>query len=250
MIENTFEKFQLMEKENFQQIGSWFKVESELFRAFFNIQQLHYKNHHIAYIDPQYKTYNYERIVLQCFLKNIHLLYNCHGLILQGNYGTVNILQRHIFEYLLIGKYLCIIKSEEKAKRWLEKRRFDVYDEIIKPLKKQGKTSLHDYWVLICNQAHATTVSFQITLEHSHIKKETYAALYFILLLLRLNYHLLNSHLISRRLKYWKLNYGYSEIEDEEVRKMADICKNEVFNIFQRPGKKLIKDFESNWKFS
>lgn len=246
-FEISFEEFVAVETENSKITNEVFKREFEIFKDFFDIQLKLFKNHFGGYIDPYYGMEEYERIVVQSFLKANHLLFIVVELNKKGNYGAANILLRQIFEFLVLGKYVNLIKDEEMALRWLNQRQFDVYDKVIRLLEKPSKKNFHDFWIIICSLAHATTSSHQIILKANSNVSHIRQSLVIGLLLQRCNYHLLSVCLINRKLIYRSEFYGGLKSENSELKQAARKLKREIYALFSSDGIELLKDFESKW---
>lgn len=246
-MEANFKDFELTESKNSKLINEVFKKELNLFKEFFDNQSKLFQNHFYGFIDPYYRMQEHERITIQSFLKINHLLFTGVTLTIKGNYGAANILLRQIFEFLILGKYISLIKKEEVALRWLDQRQFDVYDKVIKLLEKPNKKNFHDFWIIICNLAHATTGSHQITLKASNNINQIHESLILVLLLQRCNYHLLSVCLINKKLTYRSEFYGGFKSENSNLKKTARALKRDIYALFTSAGTQLINDYESEW---
>ncbi len=246
-IEINFADFELTESKNIEILNDVFKKEIKIFKEFFDLQVRLFQNHFHGFIDPYYCMQEYERIVMQSFFKINHLLFTAHKLTLKGNYGAANILLRQIFEFLILGKYVSIIKKEEMALKWLDQKQFDVYDRIIKLLEKPNKKSFHDFWIIVCTLAHATTASHQINLNASDNLKQIRECFSLLLLLQRCNYHLLSICIINKRISYHSEVYGNFKSENSILKKTARVLKKDIYALFSSTGTQLIKDYESKW---
>lgn len=222
-----------------------------LFDEFFTIQQKLFKNHFNGVLDIYYGLQEFERITIQSYFKSIHLLYTAHNLTLNGNYGAANAIIRHIFEFQLLGKYFSIKKGDELATRWLDQRQFDVYDTVIKRLNPPAKQHFHSLWIYVCNFTHATTASYQVGLDFQKNREQIFLTYHLLLLLLRCNYHLLNSCFINGRFRH-RSEYGIfgdHRKDNQLLRKKASIIKKAIYNCLSPNGKNLIKAYESTWSF-
>lgn len=246
-LEHDFNEFKLTESKNRKAINKVFKKEIDIFKTFFDLQLKLFQNHFHVYSDPYYYIENRERIVLQSFHKTNHLLYTAINLIMNGNFGATNILLRQIFEFLILGKYVTIIKNEKIAEHWLNQKQFDIYDKVIKLLEKPRKSNFHNFWIMICKLTHATTVSHQISLKAPQNSEQIHGSLILILLLQRCNYHLLSTCLINRKLTYRSEFYGDFKSENSKLKNEARNLKSKISNLLSSEGKKLIKDYECKW---
>jgi hypothetical protein len=244
--EETFDDFIRIENNNLQLTNKILDDEVPLFKNFFDIQQRLFYLHFPGILVDNYHLNDYEKIIIQAYVKNIYLLYDAHSLVIRGHYGSANIIQRQIFEFLLLGKYMSIKKDNKIAEKWLENNQFDTYNNIIKLLDKPNKFYFHSFWVILCNFTHASTSSHQVG--NAINGEEVYKSYNFILLLLRCNYHLLSSCFINRRLVYRTDQYKDPK-ERKELEFKAGILKKAISKPFSKLGKSLIKDYESAWTF-
>lgn len=246
-IEITFEDFIRSETENQVLIGELLKPYAELFVKFFDVQQKLFYNHFPGIMVPAVHFQEHERVAMQSYLKITLLLFNCHQLILKGNFGVANTLQRQIFEYLLLGKYSSVQKNSDLANKWFESSQFDVYDKIIKRFDPIKRMHFHEFWKVLCRQAHATTTSLQIGLSFEAQKREIFTAYQFLLLYQRCNYHLLNTHFLNKKLRYYSSKYGFHEKENKQLKIEANKLKKDIYSLYSSEGKALIRYYEIDW---
>ena len=164
-MKNFIGKYQQQEQENQVFLGKKLEIQVNLFIQGFNCQEqmtFYYLN---ALGMWEYNERNFDKVLMQACVKISYLLYNAHQLLLRGEYGVANILLRQVFEYLVIGKYFYKQQNEIWAEKWLEDRKYEVYDKILRLLKIPDKKHLCDFWKVLCSLAHATPSSQQISLD-------------------------------------------------------------------------------------
>lgn len=248
-MEVSFEDFRSTEEHNTLVINKNFQVEIELFKCFFDIQNELLLNHINGFVDPYYHMKDYEKIIVQSFIKTNHLLYTSLSLTCSGNFGASNILQRQIFEYQVLGKYTFTTKEEKMIQKWLDGNQFDIYDKVIKRLNQPSKDNFHHFWRRLCVQCHATTSSHQIEFKASPNEEYIHESLIIILMLLRCNYHLLTSCLLTNKLIYRSEHYFNKKKENASLKSEARLLKKRILSLLSISGKNLIKDYESTWSF-
>ena len=134
-MKNFIGKYQQQEQENQVFLGKKLEIQVNLFIQGFNCQEqmtFYYLN---ALGMWEYNERNFDKVLMQACVKISYLLYNAHQLLLRGEYGVANILLRQVFEYLVIGKYFYKQQNEIWAEKWLEDRKYEVYDKILRLLK-------------------------------------------------------------------------------------------------------------------
>lgn len=248
-LELSFSEFELTEKENLQAVNKGFKAEVELFKQFFDLQLNLFQNHVKGALDPYYGLQEYERIIIQAFLKTNSLLYSAFNLVIKGNFGSANVLLRQAFEFLILGKYVSAVKDEVMASRWLNNGQFDIYDKVIRLLATPNKKNLHDYWIIACQLAHASMVANQVIFKARDNFSKIHASLIMILIFQRCNYHLLSICLINKKLIYRSEFYGGFKIKNSNLKSEARGYKSKILNLLSPDGIKLVKDYECKWTF-
>lgn len=152
-MKNFIGKYQQQEQENQVFLGKKLEIQVNLFIQGFNCQEqmtFYYLN---ALGMWEYNERNFDKVLMQACVKISYLLYNAHQLLLRGEYGVANILLRQVFEYLVIGKYFYKQQNEIWAEKWLEDRKYEVYDKILRLLKIPDKKHLCDFWKVLCSRS-------------------------------------------------------------------------------------------------
>lgn len=182
-------------------------------------------------------------------MKASWLLYNAHQLLLRGQYGIANTLLRQIYEYLLIGKYFYKKQDEALSEKWLNERSFDVYDKVLRLLKSPVKSSLCEFWKVLCIPTHAGTSSVQIALDARYNQLEIKMSYHIVLLLLCCKHGLVNCFYSNRKLiRILKIGAGvYKELL--ELREKSICLVNEIAGQFSEKGIKVLKAYRSPWVF-
>ncbi len=245
----SYNEFLSSQTYTYKFLSDEFKKDIQLFQSFFDLQQNLFYNHLIGVLDPYYQLQSYERIVIQSYLKSSHLIFTSHELILRGDYGTARILMRQTFEYLVLGKYAQIKKDNNIAEKWLDARQFDVYDKIIRLLKKPNKKNLFEFWKLLSNQAHAKTNSFQISLDIELNIEEIIATYRMNFIFLCCKNNLLKYNFINNRLKYYSKEFGLKECENKIIKQQLKELEKKILTFLADPGIDVINDYKSTWEF-
>ena len=177
------------------------------------------------------------------------MLYNAHQLLLRGEYGVANILLRQVFEYLVIGKYFYKQQNEIWAEKWLEDRKYEVYDKILRLLKIPDKKHLCDFWKVLCSLAHATPSSQQISLDGQFNEIDIELS-YNVVLILLCCKHVLENYFYSNR-KLMRLIKLSPEVAKEMVnlRQKSAAWIKETTSLFSEDGIKVLKDYKRYWVF-
>lgn len=248
-IEKYFDEFLSTQEATYKLLSQNLNDDIEKFQHFFDLQQALFYNHLPGVFDTNYCLEEYERIVIQSYLKTTHLIFSVHQLILHGDYGTSRILMRQIFEYLILGKYVQTKGNIGIAEKWLDNRQFDIYDKIIRLLEEPDKKNFHEFWKMLSNQAHAGTSSFQIVVDTELTYQEIVATFRMNLIFLCCKNILLNDNFINSKLKYRSEKHGFKKDENKEIKIQLKVAEKEILELFTESGISIINDYKTKWKF-
>lgn len=248
-IEKYFDEFVSTQESTYKLLSENLRDDIEKFQHFFDLQQELFYNHLPGVFDTNYNLEEYERIVIQSYLKTTHLIFSVHQLILHGDYGTSRILMRQVFEYLILGKYIQTKKDIGIAEKWLDDRQFDVYNKIIRLLEEPDKKNFHEFWKMLSNQAHAGTSSFQIVIDAELTYQEIVATYRMNLIFLYCKNILLNGSFINDKLKYRSEKHGLLKDKNNEIKIQLKEVEKEILELFTESGVSIINDYKAKWKF-
>lgn len=160
-----------------------------------------------------------------------------------------NILLRQVFEYLVIGKYFYKQQNEIWAEKWLEDRKYEVYDKILRLLKIPDKKHLCDFWKVLCSLAHATPSSQQISLDGQFNEIDIELSYNVVLILLCCKHVLVNYFYSNRKLmRLIKLSPEVAK-EMVDLRQKSAAWIKETTSLFSVDGIKVLKDYKRYWVF-
>ena len=248
-MKNFIGKYQQQEQENQVFLGKKLEIQVNLFIQGFNCQEqmtFYYLN---ALGMWEYNERNFDKVLMQACVKISYLLYNAHQLLLRGEYGVANILLRQVFEYLVIGKYFYKQQNEIWAEKWLEDRKYEVYDKILRLLKIPDKKHLCDFWKVLCSLAHATPSSQQISLDGQFNEIDIELSYNVVLILLCCKHVLVNYFYSNRKLmRLIKLSPEVAK-EMVDLRQKSAAWIKETPSLFSEDGIKVLKDYKRYWVF-
>ena len=248
-MKNFIGKYQQQEQENQVFLGKKLEIQVNLFIQGFNCQEqmtFYYLN---ALGMWEYNERNFDKVLMQACVKISYLLYNAHQLLLRGEYGVANILLRQVFEYLVIGKYFYKQQNEIWAEKWLEDRKYEVYDKILRLLKIPDKKHLCDFWKVLCSLAHATPSSQQISLDGQFNEIDIELSYNVVLILLCCKHVLVNYFYSNRKLmRLIKLSPEVAK-EMVDLRQKSAAWIKETTSLSSEDGIKVLKDYKRYWVF-
>jgi hypothetical protein len=156
---------------------------------------------------------------------------------------------RQIFEYLMIGKFMFLKKDNHIAEKWLNAHQFDVYDKVIKLLKSPPKNNFHDFWIYLCNMAHASTQSFQMGIENRKSIEDLTLSYRINMIFLVFKNRLLQECFLNQKLKYRSEKYGFKKGENKEIRAKLKALERKIVSEFTDSSLALVNDYKKNWEF-
>ena len=248
-MKNFIGKYQQQEQENQVFLGKKLEIQVNLFIQGFNCQEQMTFYYLTALGMWEYNERNFDKVLMQACVKISYLLYNAHQLLLRGEYGVANILLRQVFEYLVIGKYFYKQQNEIWAEKWLEDRKYEVYDKILRLLKIPDKKHLCDFWKVLCSLAHATPSSQQISLDGQFNEIDIELSYNVVLILLCCKHVLVNYFYSNRKLmRLIKLSPEVAK-EMVDLRQKSAAWIKETTSLFSEDGIKVLKDYKRYWVF-
>jgi hypothetical protein len=175
-----------------------------------------------------------------------------------GLYGAARPLMRNIFEWLMIAKFSSISDNPSVMKKWHDEETIYFSNSILKKIKFPSPEEFQIFWSIVCGYSHATRSSMQISIDIDDKEnfKDININIAVINTLLECNYHLLNTHLITREYEYMGRFY-YSprfskslEYKVPELRKAAHSIFKTNRKFLGAAAVKLISAYKRKWVLS
>ncbi len=194
-------------------------------------------------------------LMFSLFHRNFFHVFSAMKLTLSGFYESARPLLRCTFESLMISKFCHICENDHVMKKWDSGQTVYFANSILKKIESPDTKPFYEFWALICEHSHATKNSMQdsIDLKSKDEQNNVKANLVMLNILLECNYHLLNTHLITKELAYMDKFYstGFEpklrDYDTPELKKRAHIQfkKNRAF--LSPESIKLIAAYKRQW---
>jgi hypothetical protein len=239
-----------LEYENIysSKIREFLSYEVSLFENFFDIQQKLFFNNLKAKAALNYILDENDQIIMQCYHKSINLLYIAHNLTTSGNYGAANSLLRQIFEFLIFGKYYFSNENDKTIRNWTKDGYIRITKQIFHQLTHKNHSVLESFWQEVSHFTHATKSAHQLN-THFKVDIENVLNTYLIILmLLRCNFHLLNTCIIDTRTANIIKAYESEEGEYNSLKIGAKEYITKIGKILNKDGSILVRSYIANWK--
>lgn len=98
----------------------------------------------------------------------ISLFDGIFDLIKNGNYLAIKVIQRSIFEFLIINNHLILTEDSDFLNKWISNKDVKIIKNILKKTDNIYYNELIDFWVKLSHQNHASPSTSQDEFEFSH----------------------------------------------------------------------------------
>jgi hypothetical protein len=178
--------------------------------------------------------------------KNCVSLYSILELTLQGLYGPARVIFRNIYEYLVLSKTVSIINDNTLLNKWENGEAISLRKHVFNRMLKPKSNELMELWDLFNKYTHGTIYSQQICLEYNSIKIEIQFNLVCIIMLLDMNYHVVNSCIANNSIQY-HTRYYMDDIEFKQIKRTIRTQVKIIREVLPDALKRAISDFNSTW---
>lgn len=170
-------------------------------------------------------------------------------LLSDANYLGVKMLQRSIFEFLIVNNHLILTKDFEYVSDWINGKDIKIVKKILKRTDNKNSSELIRFWVLLSKQSHASPKTTQSGLDMNETYGEyigniftTYILLYFY------NYQLRQLYF-----PFMQSVYKHMDVKINQPYKSDWFKKKDKILELERPNNneklyELIEAFEYKWK--
>jgi hypothetical protein len=185
-------------------------------------------------------------LLLSVVYKNLINFYSITRLIEAGLHGPARALLRYAFEGAVIAKY-CTCRSDfQLFEKWDSGKYIHLTNDILNKIRSPDTKPFRTFWTELCQFTHATNSSMQVGLQFDFNRKDIYSSITLTLILLRMNYHILNTHILTRLVRYYALRYGTANF----IAKIRHSGRPLLYKARQFNSRKagiLVKNFKSTW---
>ena len=185
-------------------------------------------------------------VLFPCFHKSLVSLYVSHDLTISGLYGPARPHLRHAFESLMIAKYCSVNPESDVFDRWVDG--VDIYftNAILKRIRHPFAEEFIALWKLLCQWSHSTVFAGQSDLSIRNTKSELLMNFGIIEVFLQWSYHLLNSHILTRSVRYYGDRYCHTNKANKARERLNQTFKRHLRFLGIR-SRRLIRDYRATW---
>ena len=190
-------------------------------------------------------------MLFSAYHRNLFAFYGALDLTKRGLFGPARPILRHIFEALIIAKYLSLSEDPKIYKAWEKGGFIYLSKQVLKKIEAPDPSSFQEFWKTLSEVTHATRYSQQISFLPSHVLPHVHFNLDLILGFLECHYHLLSSHFLTSSIKYYGNYYSDQQSKLNELhtskRKIRELFKK-ARTLNKNPKlKKCVRDYKSSW---
>ncbi|MCI6630850.1 MAG: hypothetical protein MSH20_08625 [Lachnospiraceae bacterium] len=205
----------------------------------------------IAYIEG--KTFNeFTQMSSAIINKNLDYIYAAFKLTQYGQYAAARTIFRNIYESLIILKTVALSDNQQLLADWMDGKdismRKKIFGKIISPQSEEMKRLWND----LCKFCHGTVFSLQQSYDYNLIKTELQYNYVVLIMLLYMNYHVLNRYVFANNMKAMADRNICTSEDDMDTKEKRDLLrvklKDSKHSLAKEP-RKVLTDFSKVWKF-
>ena len=197
------------------------------------------------------KLMNITQMSIAIIYKNLDYIYATTKLTKSGQYAASRVIFRNIYESLVILKYVSLSDDKQLLEQWIDGEEINVGRKIFIKINSPKSEALEIFWADLCRFCHSTSYSYQEGYDYSVIKDELEVNYVIILVLLYMNYHVLNRYVFSDRMKAMadRTIVITGELSLKKRRELLRDILKECKKIVSPETQRILIDFSKVWKF-
>lgn len=251
----TLDDFLEIKNQNISDVERFFSVKvqnlNELYKVLLKYSIPFFKNDHNDFLYTGKNTLKRQNEII-VFENNSSLILLFDGiltLLSDANYLAVKMLQRSIFEFLIVNNHLILTRDFKYVESWVNGKDIKIVKNILKRTNNKKSKELIDFWVVLSKQSHASSRTTQSGLDMNETYGEyidniftTYMLLYFY-----------NHQLRELYFPYMKSVYSDMDIKVRIPYKSNWFEKKDKIRELERPYNnpklyELVDAFKFKWK--
>jgi hypothetical protein len=157
--------------------------------------------------------------VLSAYHKGLFAIVSSFKLTKMGYIGPARPNLRFLVETLTVAKFCSLSKNDRVYNKWLKGDRINFQNDILNRITTPDTVHIKNLWMITSEYTHGTIYSQQISFEWNYLKKEVYANLSLLEILLHFHCHLLLSHVMQSGVRYYFRYLDNNQIQDLKEKK-------------------------------
>lgn len=186
-------------------------------------------------------------VLKPCFKNNLMALMSAVQETRRGLYSFARPSLRLTFESLMIAKFCSTNHETEIYDKWVDGKVVYFTNGVIKKIVKPGSEEFSRFWSVISNYTHSSIYAMQTDSCVENIGEDISLNFLLIHMLSECNFHILNSHIFTKSLKYYQSRYR--NVQDiREYRDELKGCYSILRKDYNKPAKHFVRDYKSAWE--
>lgn len=241
-----FELFRKAKIRNEAQLRDRFPEQNSLVSALEDTYRIACCHLLVIWREPYATVSPVQDVLFPCFHKSLLSLCTSHDLTMAGLWGPARPHLRHAFESLMIAKLSATDPLSDVFDRWIDGVDLYFTNAVLKKIRYPPTDEFRNAWSLLSTWSHATVYAMQPTLELTEAERQVTVNFALTAVLIQCAHHLLNSHIITKSVRYYADRYGAPE--DAETARRLRLTFTRQNASLSSPARRLIRDFRSSWK--
>lgn len=197
--------------------------------------------------EPYASTNTVSHVLTPCFKNNLVALQSAQLLTKSGLYSHARPIFRMAFESLMIAKFCSTNHEAEIYDKWIDGKIIYFTNGVIKKIIKPEPSRFSQFWSVISEYTHSSIYAMQPDSCIENVKEQMDLNFLLMHMLSECNYHILNSHMFTKSLRYYQNRYGDPKRLSswrEELRKTYSALRQ----TYNQPTRRFVRDFKAAWE--
>lgn len=240
--------FDASRKTNLKTIGDNFEKDISLIERALDIQyQIASDFFWLIEAEPYAVISDVQRVLEPCFKNNLLALKSAEITTREGLYSFARPSLRMVFESLMIAKFCASNHETEIYDKWIDGKVVYFTNGVIKKILKPSSGQFSEFWSLISEYTHSSIYAMQPDNCIENVKDQINLNYLLVHMLSECNYHILNTHIFTKSLRYYQSRYGDPESLSMWRKELTGIYSS-LRKSYNKPAKEFVRDFKSIWE--
>ena len=245
---NLSDIFNASRKSNIETISGNFDKSISLIEKTLDIQyKIACEFFWLIEAEPYALISDVQRVLDPCFKNNLMALKSAEITTREGLYSFARPALRMVFESLMIAKFCSSNHESEIYDKWIDGKVVYFTNGVIKKILKPDSDQFLEFWSSISEYTHSSIYAMQPDNCIENVKEQIDLNYLLIHMLSECNYHILNTHIFTKSLRYYQSKYGDP--------KSLTVWRKEITGIYSslrksynKPARGFVRDYKLTWE--
>lgn len=196
--------------------------------------------------EPYALVSDVQHVLEPCFKNDLLALKSAEITTREGLYSFARPALRMVFESLMIAKFCSSNHESEIYDKWIDGEVVYFTNGVIKKILKPSSSQFSKFWSLISEYTHSSIYAMQPDNCIENVKEQINLNYLLIHMLSECNYHILNTHIFTKSLRYYQTRYGDPKALSA-WRKEITSTYSSLKKSYNKPAREFVRDFKSTW---